>query len=266
MKRKNFIRLSAGTLALSLIESHFAAGCLAESKKPAGQPRIRSLRLQTTTPLEEMKTFYRDVIGLSILKETIDELTIGGGLTPITFIKNNNTDKRPFYHFAFNIPENKIESAFQWQRPKTPLVRPGADSIANFAHWNAHSIFFLDPAGNLVEYIARHDLPNAVPGEFSVKDILYVSEIAFIVNDVITAGRALKKEMDVPDYRPESDGFWPIGDEYGLLLVIRKGNEWAGRPHQVNKTDIFNTEIEIKSTGNKEWIIPGYPYSISSKK
>jgi catechol 2,3-dioxygenase-like lactoylglutathione lyase family enzyme len=265
MHRRNFIQFSATALSLSIIQAHSFGCAAAPATTSLGKPRIQSLRLLTIASLDEMKTFYRDVIGLSILKETASELTIAGGTTPITFVKTD-TAKRPFYHFAFNIPENKIESAFQWQRPKTPLVRPGADSIANFAHWNAHSIFFLDPAGNLVEYIARHDLANAAPGEFSSKDILYASEIAFIVDDVIQFGRTLKKELGVPDYRPESDGFWPIGDEYGLLLVIRKGNEWAGRPHQVNKTDIFTTEAQILAEATKQWNMPDYPYLISSSR
>jgi catechol-2,3-dioxygenase len=33
--------------------------------------------------------------------------------------------------------------------------------VVDYSHWNAHSIFFLDPAGTVVEYIARHDLKNA---------------------------------------------------------------------------------------------------------
>ena len=39
--------------------------------------------------------------------------------------------------------------------------------IVDYSHWNAHSIFFLDPGGNVVEYIARHDLKNGAPGAFS---------------------------------------------------------------------------------------------------
>ena len=69
-----------------------------------------------------------------------------------------------------------------------PRAQPAAaglpPDIVDYSHWNAHSIFFLDPGGNVVEYIARHDLKNGAPGAFSSRDILGTSEIALIVDDV----------------------------------------------------------------------------------
>ena len=106
------------------------------------------------------------------------------GQTVLTFELIDKKYGRPFYHFAFNIPENKIEKAYEWQKIKTDIIHPNPDfnwdstkKIVHFSGWNANSIFFLDPAGNLLEYIARHDLKNANAAEFSAKDILYAGDI-----------------------------------------------------------------------------------------
>jgi hypothetical protein len=128
-----------------------------------------------------------------------------------------------------------------------------------------HILFsFLIRPGNLLEYIARHDIQNAAGGDFSVKDILYASEIGLIVDDVITSGNVLQKEMGLTQYRDAAPGFWPIGDESGLLLMIRKGRIWSGHPDQPNETDTFKTAMTIRTDKKINWELPGYPYNISS--
>ena len=77
--------------------------------------------------------------------------------------------------------------------------------MVDFSHWNAHSVFFYDPAGNVVEYIARHDLKNAAPGGFGSADILYASEIAWIVDDVAATASTLKKVVGIDQYRGASE-------------------------------------------------------------
>ncbi|HEX6180986.1 MAG TPA: hypothetical protein VFZ47_07040 [Chitinophagaceae bacterium] len=215
-----------------------------------------------------MRTFYEKTIGLNIISHSSDELAIQAGQSTITFTQTKIENYRPFYHFAFNIPENKIHKAMEWQKQRTPLINPRPNNqrdpmkeVVDFSHWNAHAIFFLDPAGNLVEYIARHDLKNASAGDFSVKDILYVSEIAFIVSDVHHIGKQFLQNLSLKEYRPSSDGFWPIGDEYGLLLMISEGVIWTGHPGQVNKTSVFNT-LAIINQHDREWKLHGYPYEV----
>jgi catechol-2,3-dioxygenase len=263
MKRRAFIGLTASATALAVLESHYGLALPLHPAEPGTVVRITALRLLTASPLQEMKDFYQNVIGFTIENEKTNELTVVAGATRITFVKT--TEGRPFYHFAFNIPENKIDLAFEWQRVKTPIVRPSDNRVVHFAHWNAHSIFFLDPAGNLVEYIARHDLKNPAPGKFSVNDILYASEIAFIVDDVNATGTTVQQALDLTAYRPATDGFWPIGDEHGLLLMIRKGRVWASHPNQINKTDVFPTTVHIRSNQKNPLTLEGFPYEVMVK-
>jgi catechol-2,3-dioxygenase len=249
---------------LAMFEAHkiFASTPLSFNSAD-GSPRIKSLRLLTITSLNELKNFYGNVLGLPV-KLNEQHLTIQTGKSTITFTKTAG-EARPFYHFAFNIPENKIEKALAWQRLRTPIVHPNPegtrDAVVHFRHWNAHSIFFLDPAGNLLEYIARHDLQNDALGDFSIKDILYISEIGLIVDDVERVGTAIQKTMNLSSYRP-SENFIPIGDENGLLLMIKKGRVWTSNPNQVNQTDIFKTSVSIINSTKTNWVGANYPYEI----
>ena len=117
------------------------------------RPRLLSLELSCGAPLAEMRAFYGKTLDLGILEERHDRLTIGAGETRLTFVQSSeNVDGRPpFYHFAFNIPENKIVQALEWQKARTPMLPiPERNRAAGFppevvdySHWNAHSIFFL---------------------------------------------------------------------------------------------------------------------------
>lgn len=264
MKRRDFIAASTSAAVLSMLGAHSGLAIAPGKLNVTDQnPRIKSLRLLTTAQLIELKNFYANVLGLPV-KLSGQNLTIQAGKSTITFTKTDG-EARPFYHFAFNIPENKIEKALAWQRLRTPIVHPNPegtrDAVVHFRHWNAHSIFFLDPAGNLLEYIARHDLQNGASGDFSINDILYVSEIGLIVDDVEQVGTAIQKTMSLSSYRP-SENFIPIGDENGLLLMIKKGKVWTSNRNQVNKTDVFKTSVSISNSTKTNWVGSDYPYEI----
>lgn len=87
-----------------------------------GAPRIRSLELLSSAPLPSMKEFYQQVLGLRVIEDSSQRLTINAGETRISFLKAPAEEKEPFYHFAFNIPENKVLAAHQWQKKRTPLL------------------------------------------------------------------------------------------------------------------------------------------------
>lgn len=235
-------------------------------------PRIRALRLRTSAQLTDMKAFYCDLLGLPILCDTADAFTIAGGATRITFSRSRGVST-PFYHIAFNIPKNKILSAREWQRQRTPLLKapekhldpayPG--DVRYFSHWNAHAVFFLDPAGNVLEYIARHDLNYSAAGPFSSADILYASEIAFIVDDVSKAATKVKQAFALQQYRQSSDQFCVLGDETGLLLIFRRGRDLAPGSDEARPAKVFETGAVIRGASQKTIQLQSYPYTISSE-
>lgn len=70
------------------------------------QSGIATLRLQTSR-LAELRLFYHKRFGFPILSETKDTVTLQAGATVLTF-EQKGPVKSQFYHFAFNIPENKL--------------------------------------------------------------------------------------------------------------------------------------------------------------
>jgi catechol-2,3-dioxygenase len=218
-----------------------------------------------------MQQFYRDTLGLR-LKEVGDErFTVVAGETLLTFEAATRDEGQPFYHFAFNIPENKIRAARDWQRERTPLLpippqlrdKAYPDDVVDYRHWDAHSVFFFDPAENVVEYIARHTLKNASPGDFSTKDILCASEIGLVVDDVAATATTLKGVAGVNQYRGGSDQFTALGDEHGLLLVMKRGRVVSFQSPRKKAVDVFRTAAAVRGGRAARFAMPKFPYEIS---
>ena len=269
MDRRTFLTRAGAAAALVL--AHRGAGAGTDEKRsmhPA--PRITSLELLTAAPLATMVEFYRDTLGLSVLDERPDRVTSGCGVTPVTFVATNGDAGQPFYHFAVNIPENKILAARDWQKQRTPLIPPPErlrdpsmpDDIVDYRHWNAHSVFFFDPAENVVEYIARHDLKNATPGGFGTADILYASEIGFVVDDVPGSAGVLRGVASVGPYRGGDDQFTALGDEHGLLLVFRRGRVLSLASERTKAADVFRTVARVRGATGPRRALDAYPYEI----
>jgi catechol-2,3-dioxygenase len=228
---------------------------------PAGDQRpaqgILQLRLQTHR-LAEVRAFYREKLLFPIQEESGDSITFQAGASRLTFIKTLENGSRPFYHFAFNIPENKLSEARQWLSERTPLAADG--KMFHFPRWNAHAIYFWDPAGNLGELIARHDLPNARTGAFGAADILYTSEIGLVVKDVPAAVRALKGGLKLSTYREGSNDFQTLGDEHRLLIVVREGRPWMDR-----ESAIFPTAATLHGDRTCSCELTGHPYTVGMR-
>lgn len=247
------------------------------------EPRIRGLRLLTAVPLATMRGFYRGTIGFPVLDERDGEITFAAGATRLTFVEARPDQIRgdggrgsgePMYHFAFNVPRNRILAARAWQLGRTPLVdpRPGLrepgwpDEVWHFRHWNARSIFFFDPAFNIVEYIARHELPDAAgaDGSFTVADILYASEIGYVVDRPRLAGATgmLRDELGLDEY-PRGADPWAMGDARGLLLCLsRLGESWGEQSPTPVKWGVFPTECTIAGASPRRLQLDGFPYVV----
>jgi len=247
------------------------------------KPRILRLRLLTVAPLEAMRRFYRDIIGFRVLEEKEGEISFAAGATRLTFLSAKPEQVRgdggrghgePFYHFAFNIPQDKIQAARAWQLERAALINPSPglldpaypNDVWHFRHWNAHSIFFWDPGFNIVEYIARHDLRNepALGNGFAAADILYVSEIGYVFDapQLPQATRMLHEKLGLEAYPRGSDP-WAMGDERGLLLCLaRKGELWGENTLTPVKWDVFPTDAVVRGSEPGVHEFEGFPYRV----
>ena len=273
--RRHFLGSAAATAAFFAM--HDLSSLSAQIPGPptieTPRPRILTLELMSGAPMNAMKAFYGKTLDLRIMDEKADRFTVEAGESRITFVNSAETveGRQPFYHFAFNIPENKILKALEWQKPRTPMLpipeRNRAagypPEVVDYSHWNAHSIFFLDPAGNVVEYIARHDLKNGDNSPFSWADILYASEIGLIVDDVAATAETLKGLSAVPQYRGGSDQFMAMGDEWGLLLVMKRGRviDFTTNPH--NGVRVYRTGVTVRGPKATKYQFKDYPYELS---
>ena len=272
--RREFLTTSAGSFfALHLFEeslgsapappqraiANLGTSVAQASGKPA-KPRIRGLRLKTHV-LSELKTFYSTEFKFPIVAETPTSVSFDAGQTRLEFEQVTDGTK-PYYHFAFNIPENKLDQAREWLAERVPILRHAqtGNEVIHFAHWNAHSVFFYDPAGNLGELIARHTLPNAAEGAFDHRDILYASEIGIVPPDQERVFADIRESLQIQPYL-ESNTF--LGDEYGILIVIPQQRLWIP---EFKKTGMLApTRINVSGHGGRKVKFPDYSIEILSE-
>jgi catechol-2,3-dioxygenase len=187
--------------------------------------KIKSLKLWATQ-LDELAAFYRDTLGL-IVSARQNRFEAYVGYTRLAF-HQAETAEGGLYHFAINIPENQFDEGKAWLAQHVPLIqdRNGADTF-DFLSWNAHACYCYDPAGNIVELIARHSLDCATTEPFSPRSLLGVSEMGLVTDDVRGSANQLSQKFGLGVYDGAgSDVFAAIGDEQGLFIVVKRGREW----------------------------------------
>lgn len=209
---------------------------------------ITELTLHTAN-LEDTARYYRDILGLQVTQISNREISIAAGKTQLRYVATK--EGTPLYHFAFNIPGNQIEAAREWCTGKRiELIPYQHDTLVNFPNWNAHSIYFTDNNGNILEFIARHDLNNDSTAVFGPAAILNISEIGLVTTDVTALCNSINASSGIPYYekQPPSPGFSVMGNANGLLIVVPVNRNWfpttiasAHYPLQVVFTHAGNT-------------------------
>ncbi|PFW90802.1 glyoxalase [Bacillus pseudomycoides] len=176
--------------------------------------------------LEEMKDFYLNKLDFQLLHSSEMSFSIQVGESELEFRKNNLNSK-PLYHFAFNIPSNQFSEAKEWAKKMVVLnVEDGEDEVY-FSRSNAHSFYFMDPAGNIVEFISRHTISPESNEPFSVHSILNVSEMSMTTDQVLVVGNQLiEYGISVRDGEALSDGFHFMGENGVYLLLGLSGRRW----------------------------------------
>src|SRR5215217_3186234 len=203
--------------------------------------------------------FYENILELPT-KRSSAGLEVKAGKTDLLFMQAP-TDFDGAYHFAFNIPENQFHAAKSWISERIPLLHEesGRDEFHSES-WNSDSVYFKDAAGNVLEFIARHNLRNAVEGDFDGEQILNVSEIGLPSEDVIGFANELGTKLGLPVFNQEpSETFTPLGDDDGLFILPIKNRIWipnSGVPARL---------LPVRATGSangREWEVRGVPYEI----
>jgi hypothetical protein len=180
---------------------------------------IRALTLETAN-CAALEGFYAGSLGLPAL----GHCTFLIGSSRLQFLERQDSSAK--YHFALNIPENQMDDAIAWLEQRTTIWLEGENKKVDFPNWNAHAVYFLDPAGNILELIARHELDNASNVPFSAQSLLCISEIGLPVPNALEFAVWAGESLGVSSYRAGSEAFMPIGDANGLLIAVALGREW----------------------------------------
>lgn len=222
--------------------------------------KIQKLEL-LTVDLEGQKDFYANVLELPA-EMTSAGLLVKAGETELLFTQAPS-DFKGAYHFAFNIPENRYQDAKEWLKSRTSLLQDntGREDFHSRT-WDSDSVYFLDAAGNVLEFIARHTLQNPAEGTFDSSQILRVSEIGLPSEDVLGLAEELTTRLGVSVYKQVADkNFTPLGDENGLLILPVRDRIWmpdSGVPARMLPVRVWG------SSNGQEWEVRGVPYEINS--
>lgn len=209
---------------------------------------------------EATKQFYCETLQLPILEENADSLVIQAGESKLTFVSNDR--EQAFYHIAFTIPDNKANEALEWVRSKgiEPIAKEEAVQFP-FPNWNATALYFYDPDGNLVEFIAHHSLSNGTGEPFSSKDIVRISEIGLPVEDLPAALRQLHESFSLEKWSGDGRQFAAVGNVEGLLIVIDHKRPWF--PDE-RMPGIFPTTVKLQAERTGSIELGPKPYLIES--
>lgn len=221
-------------------------------------------RLELLTPnLTAQLDYYQNVLQLPA-KIQADSLVIQAGRTEVVF-KQANVNWGGQYHFCFNVPENQFDESKKWISAKVPLLQDenGKDEFQSES-WNSNSLYFKDAAGNILEFIARHDQQNSTNSVFDSTHILQVSEIGLPSKDVISFAKDLCFQLGVSVYRQEpSETFTPIGDEEGLFILPVENRIWY--PNTGVPAKLLDVKIDFESNG-EIYELSGMPYKVNVMK
>ncbi|HJR79819.1 MAG TPA: hypothetical protein VJ821_07090 [Anaerolineales bacterium] len=209
--------------------------------------------------LPAQRDFYANMLELPV---TLDAaiLEVKTGQTVLRFTQAPSEFKGA-YHFAFNIPENQYQPAKRWITSRLSLLRDksGTEDFESQS-WNSTSLYFLDAAGNVLEFIARHNLQNAATGEFSSNQILNVSEIGLPSEDVLAFTDQLCMQLDLSVFKQEpNESFTPVGDDNGLFILPVKDRIWM--PDSGVSAKLLPVKVRGEANG-REWEVRGVPYEM----
>ncbi len=214
-----------------------------------------------TDQLEDMKGFYEYQMGFRIVEEDSKSFTLAIGSSTLIF---RESERKAVYHFAFNIPGNQFTLAKSWAASRVTLNRQEGMNEIFYANFNADAFYFQDPAGNVVEFIARRNIDRM--GDFTIDSLLNISEVSITTPFVEDIGELLE-DMDIPvrgnkGIEPKALNF--LGRDDAFILLVAPKRTWyfskqKSEVHPLTIELVDGRQIEIDEEGHFQETIPAKP-------
>ena len=213
---------------------------------------IKEIEIQTDD-LKGTENFYANVLGFELIEKEQNTIAFLAGNSILSFIKSTNLN--PKYHFAFNIPKNKLNEATIWLNSKVNLLLNDENEIiTDFGDWNAKAIYFYDNNNNIVEFITRFDLTNETEKKFDASSVLSISEIGIVANDPMKLASQImdKNHLNYFEKGKQSENFISIGDDNGLVIIVKNDRKWYPTEQ---KAEQHVARVKIISKGIKHDVV-----------
>jgi hypothetical protein len=217
-----------------------------------------------TKDLVGTEEYYNQVLDFPVLSKGSSSISFAVGHSVLTFHYTSDVD--PVYHFAFNVPENKLAEAFAWVGCRAVILPySGHETIADYTNWNAHAFYFHDNNNNILEFITHHDLQNQSQVPFTAASLTGICESGMAVDDVSGFCENIHSSYKIPYFQkgPRLPEFTVMGDASGLLIVNQSGRGWVPTQQAVQQ---YYTKILIENDGIQHVIILDPPVTSSDKQ
>lgn len=134
---------------------------------------------------EQTVSFYKNLLQFKLLFVNESSAIFQIGSSELKLIKDYEQNNY-YYHFAFNIHANLFREAKNWLAERVELLKEdGVDEIDFNDRAQANACYFEDPAGNIVEYIARRETsPTSIDQVFTSNNVLSISEISLTTGEL----------------------------------------------------------------------------------
>ncbi|WP_445486440.1 VOC family protein [Niallia sp. 03133] len=133
---------------------------------------------------EKTVQFYEQTLQFKLISYVGNSASFQIGESVLEFHKDEMNNH--YYHFAFNIHSNLFKQAKTWLAERVELLKEDREDEVYFEGiTKANACYLEDPAGNIVEYIARVETsPTSAAKVFSTSNVLSISEIGLSTNEL----------------------------------------------------------------------------------
>lgn len=203
---------------------------------------LRHVTITVPAPAETAR-FLAGIFGFPVAHGDEGEtLTIGSSTLVLV---EGPAEQNGYYHLAFDIPEHAVVEARDLLAARVPIFTAGDNGVTTGPpSWNSHSVYFNAPGNLNLELIGRHRLPIAMERPYSLSDVLHISEVGVPVENPLAVVQELRDQAGLEPFGEPSEMFAPVGDDHGLLIVVKHGRTWFPTTDQTTTQRPLRIQID----------------------